>query len=156
MAKEKEAEEVAPRRSSRQREKRKIADEAELAAEEAAPKVAKKQAGAKKQPKKENKKNVASEKQPEAPKENKNEEDSANFGPETQELPGSQQSQSSASEGLPVPDLPISDLYPKSSQEQTDTDSDGMSFLWQNWSRRPVYKKQADGQVFFFIPELKI
>ena len=129
MAKEKEAEEAAtaPRRSSRQREKRKIADEAELAAEEAAPKVAKKQAGAKKQPKKENRKNVAAEKQPEAAKESKNEEDSK-FGPETQELPGSQESQSSASEGLPVPDLPISDLYPKSSQEQTDTDSDGMNF----------------------------
>lgn len=125
----KEAEEAAPRRSSRQREKRKIADEAELAAEEAAPKVAKKQAGAKKQPKKEKKnlKNVAADNQPEAVKESKNEEDSltpANYGPETQELPGSQESQSSASEGLPVPDLPISDLYPKSSQEQTDTDSD--------------------------------
>ena len=134
----KEAEEAAPRRSSRQREKRKIADEAELAAEEAAPKVAKKQAGAKKQPKKEkkNQKNVAAE----AAKESKHEEDSltsesANFGPETQELPGSQESQSSASEGLPVPDLPICDLYPKSSQEQTDTDSDGMNFTNNKHSR---------------------
>jgi len=113
----KQAEEVAPRRSSRQREKRKISDEA-LAAEEAKPKQAKK-AATKKQPKKE--KNIVAEAEP--PKESKNEEDSSsNFGSETQEKPESQEY--SASEGLPVPDLPISDLYPKSSQEQLD--SDGM------------------------------
>lgn len=113
----KQAEEVAPRRSSRQREKRKISDEA-LAAEEGKPKQAKK-AATKKQPKKE--KNIAAEAEP--PKESKNEEDSSsNFGPETQEKPESQEY--SASEGLPVPDLPISDLYPKSSQEQLDSDEE--------------------------------
>jgi len=61
----KQAEEVAPRRSSRQREKRKISDEA-LAAEEAKPKQAKK-AATKKQPKKE--KNIVAEAEPPKEKE---------------------------------------------------------------------------------------
>lgn len=112
-----QAEEVAPRRSTRQREKRKISDEA-LVAEEAKPKQAKK-AETKKQPKREKELIAETEK----PQERKNEEDSPlEFGPETQEMPGSQES--FPSEGLPLPDLPLDDLYPKSSQEQTDSDEE--------------------------------